>query len=115
MSEHRGRMPHSGGPAAVSASRPPLRHRLKQKPQPKRAKLPANVIAEVMNLIPAAIPGQPERHYGRKALPGQYTRSYMRAGHLTPGRVSKGCRKRYDRDHGTEGKLDLSESINARR
>lgn len=88
---------------------------MKKKPQPKRVKLPAFVIAEAMGLVSAAIEGQPERHYGRKALPGQYTRSYLRAGHLTPGRVSKGCRKRYDRDHGTEARLDLSESINARR
>lgn len=99
----------------MSATRPPLRHHLRKKPQVKRAKLPAYAIADAMGLIPPPIPGQPPRHYGIRAVLGQYVKPYTREGHLTPGRVSKGCQKRYDRDHGTEARLDLFESINARR
>lgn len=114
----------------MSEARPPLRHRLPKKPQAKRAKLPAPAIADVMGLIPAAIEGQPERRYGKKALPGQYVKPYTRLGHLplgckvrdgivvkhpTVGRISKGMLRRYVRDHGSEGRLDMAESINARR
>ena len=82
----------------------------------KRRKVPALIFADLMGVaLPAPIEGEKTPHYGRKALAGQYVKGYTREGHLTPGRVSKGCRKRYDRDHGTEGMLDCAEYINANR
>ena len=78
--------------------------------------LPAPAIASVMGFIPSKPLGAaPKPHYGRKALPGQYVRSYKRDVALGAGRVSKGARRRYERDRGTEGNLDYSGVINARR
>ena len=64
---------------------------------------------------PAKTADDKDIKYGIKAIVGQYTKRYAREGHLPPGRVSKGAQKRYDRDHGTEGVLDLSAVINSRR
>ena len=53
--------------------------------------------------------------YGRKAIVGQYTKPYTRVVEQPEGtRISKGRRKRYIRDHGTEGRLDYAAVINAR-
>jgi hypothetical protein len=74
------------------------------------------MFADLMGIVlPAPIEGEKPPHYGRKALPGQYVKRYTREGHLTPGRVSKGCQKRYDHDHGTEGMMDYAGHINANR
>ena len=82
----------------------------------KRKKLTAPEVAYVMGLTPPAeTPDGKAVKYGRKALVGQYTTPYKRDGWLPPSRVSKGARARYDKAHGTEGTLDLSAVINARR
>jgi hypothetical protein len=63
----------------------------------KRKALSAPEVAYVMGLTPPAqTPDGKDIKYGRKALVGQYT-------------------KRYTREDGTEGVLDLSEAINAKR
>ena len=92
----------------------------------KRKALTAPQVAYMMGLTP------PEQtatgkdiEYGIKARVGQYTQRYTRApflpepilnehGHHT-NRTSKGRAARYKRDNGTEGVLDLSAVINARR
>ena len=79
----------------------------------KRKALTAPEVAYLMGFEPSA---DKDVHYGRKALVGQYTKRYTRAGHLpATGRISKGAQRRYDRDNGTEGVLDYSAVINARR
>jgi hypothetical protein len=82
----------------------------------KCAAVSARITADLMGFArPPKIEGHPEPHFGRKALVGQYVRTYTRAWHVPPGRVSKGARARYERDHGTEGRLDCAAVINARR
>lgn len=83
---------------------------------PKHKKLAAPEVAYMMGLTPAAQTAEgKDIKYGIKALVGQYTKPYKRDGWLPPGKVSKGARKRHEKEHGTEGVLDLSEVINARR
>jgi hypothetical protein len=61
-------------------------------------------------------PTQPQPHYGRKALVGQYTKRVVLVAPLDESRrISKGARARAERDHGTEVVRDFSESINSRR
>jgi len=83
----------------------------------KHKALTASAVAYVTGfLVPTKTPDGKEIRYGRKALVGQYTRPYVRVVELPEGvRISKGHRKRYERDNGTEGRLDHSGSINARR
>jgi len=82
----------------------------------KCASVSARITADLMGFTrPPKVEGHPEPRYGRQALVGQYTRPYKREGFLPTGRISKGCRARYERDHGTEGTLDYSAAINARR
>ena len=82
----------------------------------KRKALAAPEVAYLMGLTPPAKTSDgKDIKYGRKALVGQYTKPYKRTGHVPLGRVSKGAQKRYERDHGAEGVLDLSAVINARR
>lgn len=100
--------------------------------RPRRVRhVPAPVLAERAGFtLQKPMHEHQKIHYGNKALPGQYVRSYTRHGYLPDGavvengvvvkhpavgRVSKGALKRYLRDHGSEGKLDFAESINARR
>lgn len=98
---------------------------------PKRKALTASAVAYLMGFEPPAkSPDGKLIRYGRKAMVGQYTKPYVRVGHLPAGavivddrvdkhppvgRVSKGARKRYVKNHGTEGVLDYSAVINARR
>jgi hypothetical protein len=100
-------------------------------PKRRRVRIPAFLIADRLGFKrQEPMTKEQKIHYGRKALLGQYVKSYMRQGHLPEGivvengavvdrnagpRVSRGALKRYNRDHGTEGKLDFAESINARR
>ena len=82
----------------------------------KRKKLAAPEVAYMLGLTPPAkTADDKDIKYGRKAIVGQYTKPYAREGHLPTGRVSKGARARYDKAHGSEGTLDLSAVINARR
>ena len=83
----------------------------------QRPKQPAADVAYLMGFVPPrAMPDMPAPpRPGRKALPGQYVKPYKRAGHLPPGRVSKGARRRYEAEHDTEGLRDFSAIINARR
>jgi hypothetical protein len=87
------------------------------RPATRRRNQPSTTAASLMGFLPPRqMPGHPEPpKYGTKALVGQFVKRYTRAGHLPPGRVSKGARKRYDHEHGTEGRQDFSEVINARR
>jgi len=83
----------------------------------QRPKQPAADIAYLMGFVPPrAMPDlPPPPPCGRKALPGQYVKPYKRVGHLPPGRVSKGARRRYEAEHDTEGLRDFSAIVNARR
>ena len=82
----------------------------------ERKKLAAPEVVYMMGgTPPAKTADDKDIKYGIKAIVGQYTKWYAREGHLPPGRVSKGARARYDKVHGTEGVLDLSAVINARR
>ena len=82
----------------------------------KRKALPATAIAYVMGFVaPRVMPGQSEPKRGIKAAVGQYVRPYVRSVESGPGRVSKGRKRRHERDNGTEGLLDYSGTINARR
>jgi len=89
-------------------------YRVKAQRRPQRA---AADVAYLMGFTPPRqMPGQPPPPpYGRKALVGHYVKPFKAAGHLPPGRVSKGARARYERDHDREGLRDFSASINARR
>ena len=79
-------------------------------------RLTAPQVAYMMGLIPPSKTADgKDIRYGCKASVGQYTKPYTREGYLPPGRVSKGARKRYERDKGSAGTLDLSAVINARR
>lgn len=86
-------------------------------PSGRGRKAPAATVAYLVGFTPPRqMPGQaPLPPYGRKALFGQYVKPYKGTGHLPPGRISKGARKRYDRDNDREGLRDFSVSINARR
>ena len=65
---------------------------------------------------PAKAPDGKDIKYGRRALVGQYTRSYKRVVECPAGkRISKGAQARIARDNGTDGVLDLSAAINSRR
>lgn len=87
----------------------------------KHKALTASEVAYVMGLtLPTKTLEGKDIKYGRKALVGQYAKHYIRKGFLhttgePPGRHSKGRLARYTRDNGTEGVLDLSEVVNARR
>jgi len=83
----------------------------------RRPKIPAADIAYLMGFVPPrAMPDMPAPpRPGRKALPGHYVKPYKRTGHLPPGRISKGARRRYETEHDTEGLRDFSAIINARR
>lgn len=82
----------------------------------KRQPLPAPAVAYVMGFVPMRpLPNQPPPKCGITARVGQYTRPYVREGHLPPGRVSKGARARYERDHEIKGVLDYAAVINAHR
>mgnify|MGYP001603137946 CR=1 FL=1 len=82
----------------------------------KTKKLAAPEVVYMMGLTPPAqTPDGKDIKYGRQAVVGQYTKPYTREGHTPPGRVSKGAQARYDKAHGSEGTLDLSAVINARR
>lgn len=77
-------------------------------------------LAVAMELGFTAAPPRPQGElqpeYGIKARVGQYVRPYTRAVVLdTSRRVSKGARRRYERDNGTEGALDYSAFINSKR
>ena len=78
--------------------------------------LTASAVAYLMGFEPPAkSPDGKLIRYGRKAMAGQYVKPYTREGHVPPVRFSKGARKRYERNHGTEGVLDYSAAINAKR
>ena len=82
----------------------------------KCKRLAAPEVVYMMGLTPPAkTADDKDIKYGIKAMVGQYTKPYKREGFLRTGRVSKGARARYERDNGTEGVLDLSAVINARR
>lgn len=82
----------------------------------KRKALAASEVVYVMGLMPPAkTPDGRDIRYGRQAVVGQYTKPYARQGHTPPGRVSKGARARFERDEGSQGMLDLSAVINAKR
>lgn len=84
---------------------------------PKRKKLPASSVVYMMGLIPPSkTPDGKEIRYGLKAIHGQYVHNYTRTVPLSENRRnSKGRLARHKKGHGTEGRLDLSEAINARR
>ena len=82
----------------------------------RRKTLTASAVVYLMGFEPPAkSPDGKLIRYGRKAMVGQYAKPYAREGHVPPGRVSKGARKRYEKNHGTEGVLDYSAAINAKR
>ena len=92
----------------------------------KRNALTAPQVAYMLNLTPPAKTATGnDIEYGIKARVGQYTVRYVRQGFLPEpilnehghrtNRTSKGRAARYKRDNGTEGVLDLSAVINARR
>lgn len=83
----------------------------------KHKALTAPKVVYAMGLTPPAqMPDGKGIKYGRKALMGQYTKPYVRECPLSEtGRISKGARARHKRLHGTEGVLDLSATINAKR
>ena len=83
----------------------------------KHKALTALEVAYVMGLTPSAKTADgKDIKYGRKALIGQYVKPYTRECPLPEGeRVSKGAQARHARRYGTEGTLDLSGVINAKR
>ena len=83
----------------------------------KRRKLTAAAVVYAMGLAPPAkTPDGKDIRYGLKAIVGQYVKPYTRTVELREGRRnSKGQVARHKQNHGTEGRLDLSEVINARR
>ena len=81
-----------------------------------RKALAAPEVAYMMGLAPPAkAPDGKDIKYGRRALVGQYTRSYKRVVASAGKRISKGAQARAERDNGTDGVLDLSAAINAKR
>ena len=83
----------------------------------KCRKLTAAAVVYVMGLTPPAkTPDGKDIRYGLKAIVGQFTKPYTRMVELREGRRnSKGQVARHKRNHGTEGRLDLSGVINAKR